>query len=180
MVTADILAAFPVLGGRHSTSMSPSSIMLAVVYFEDSFHQVKGILFYSKFAENFFYYEWMLGFVTCFILFRWSYGFSFLRAKLLQLCPTLCDPIDYCPPSSPGEFSSKYTGVGCHFLLQGIFLTQGLNQNLLCHLHLAGVFFTTSTNWEALKTKDSILKEKKSAALTGIWTQDFLFTRQAL
>ena len=33
---------------------SPSSVMLAVVYFEDSFHQVKGILFYSKFAEIFF------------------------------------------------------------------------------------------------------------------------------
>ena len=27
-----------------------------------------------------------------------------------------------CPCNSPG----KYTGVGCHFLLQGIFLTQGL------------------------------------------------------
>ena len=30
------------------------------------------------------------------------------------------------------EFSSKNTGVGCHFLLQGIFLTQGLK---LCCLH---------------------------------------------
>ena len=29
-------------------------------------------------------------------------------------------------PSSMG-FSRKGTGVGCHFLLQGIFLTQGLN-----------------------------------------------------
>ena len=27
-------------------------------------------------------------------------------------------------------FSSKRTGVGCHFLLQGIFLTQGLNPGL--------------------------------------------------
>ena len=40
-------------------------------------------------------------------------------AKSLQLCPTLCDPIDgshQAPPSwnSPG----KNTGVGCHFLLQ--------------------------------------------------------------
>ena len=29
------------------------------------------------------------------------------------------------------EFSSKNTGVGCHFLLQGVFLTQGLNLHLL-------------------------------------------------
>ena len=32
-----------------------------------------------------------------------------------------------CPWGSPG----KNTGVGCHFLLQGIFLTQGLNPGLL-------------------------------------------------
>ena len=41
-------------------------------------------------------------------------------AKLLQSCPTLCDPIDWqptrllCPWDSPG----RNTGVGCHFLLQ--------------------------------------------------------------
>ena len=35
-------------------------------------------------------------------------------AKLLQSCPTLCDPIDSSPWDSPG----KNTGVGCHFLLQ--------------------------------------------------------------
>ena len=40
-------------------------------------------------------------------------------AKSLQLCLTLCDPIDeptrlLCPWDSPG----KNTGVGCHFLLQ--------------------------------------------------------------
>ena len=41
-------------------------------------------------------------------------------AKSLQLCLTLCDPIDgsptrlACPWDSPG----KNTGVGCHFLLQ--------------------------------------------------------------
>ena len=33
----------------------------------------------------------------------------------------------------PWNFSSKNTGVGCHFLLQGIFLTQRSN---LCLLHL--------------------------------------------
>ena len=46
---------------------------------------------------------------------------------------TLCNPKDYCPPgSSIHGFPSKNTRVGCHFLLQGIFLTQGLD---LCLLH---------------------------------------------
>ena len=36
-----------------------------------------------------------------------------------------------CPWDSPG----KNTGVGCHFLLQGIFLTQGSDPRLLRLLH---------------------------------------------
>ena len=35
----------------------------------------------------------------------------------------------------PFDFASKNTIVGCHFLLQGIFLAQGLNLCLLGHLH---------------------------------------------
>ena len=50
-----------------------------------------------------------------------------MKGKVAQSCLTLCDPMD-CPWSSPGQ----NTGVGCHFLLQGIFLTQGLNLHLLC------------------------------------------------
>ena len=34
----------------------------------------------------------------------------------------------------PRSFSGKNTGVGCHLLLQGIFLTQGLNPSLLHRL----------------------------------------------
>ena len=42
-------------------------------------------------------------------------------AKSLQSCPTLCDPIDGCPPGScPWDSPGKNTGVGCHFLLQCI------------------------------------------------------------
>ena len=33
------------------------------------------------------------------------------------------------------EVATKNTGVGCYFLLQGIFLTQGSNPHLLCLLH---------------------------------------------
>ena len=35
----------------------------------------------------------------------------------------------------PWNFPGKNTKVGCHFLLQGIFLTQGWNLYLLCLLH---------------------------------------------
>ena len=39
-------------------------------------------------------------------------------AKSLQLCPTLCDPIDGSPPGPPVPgISRQDTGVGCHFLL---------------------------------------------------------------
>ena len=59
------------------------------------------------------------------------------RAKLLQSCLTLCDPMDCGPPGSSvhGNSPGKNTGVDFCALLQGIFLTQGSNQHLLCLLH---------------------------------------------
>ena len=53
-----------------------------------------------------------------------------------QSCPTVCNPL-HCtlPGSYPWDFSSKNTGVGCHFLLQGIFPTQRSNPHLLSVLH---------------------------------------------
>ena len=52
---------------------------------------------------------------------------------IAQVCLTLCDPTDCSPPGSSvhGDCPGKNTGVGCHALLQGIFLTQGLNPCLL-------------------------------------------------
>ena len=54
-----------------------------------------------------------------------------------QSCPTLCNPMDCSPPGSSGHGISQEwnTGVGCHFLFQGIFLKQGLNPRLLHLLH---------------------------------------------
>ena len=49
-----------------------------------------------------------------------------LFATIWTIAPRLL-----CPRDSPG----KNTGVGCHALLQGIFLTQGSNQRLLRLLH---------------------------------------------
>ena len=46
---------------------------------------------------------------------------NYLRPYGLQPAKLLC----------PWDFPGKNTGVGCHDLLQGIFLTQGLNSHLL-------------------------------------------------
>ena len=49
-----------------------------------------------------------------------------------ETCPTLYDLMDCSPPGSSvlGISPGKNTGVGCHFLLLGIFLTQGSNKCL--------------------------------------------------
>ena len=69
--------------------------------------------------------------LTCIEVF-WGVGFSVLKGSSMlvaQSCPTLCDIMGYSLPGSSvhGDSSGKNTGVGCHFLLQGIFPTQGLN-----------------------------------------------------
>ena len=49
-----------------------------------------------------------------------------------QSCLILCNPMDCSLPGSSvhGDSPGKNTEVGCHALLQGIFLTQGLNPGL--------------------------------------------------
>ena len=57
----------------------------------------------------------------------------FMWSEVAQSCPTLCDPMDYMQPTRllcPWDFPGNSTGVDCHFLLQGIFPTQGLNPGL--------------------------------------------------
>ena len=73
-------------------------------------------------------------------------------SEVAQSCPTLCDPMDcsLCPWNFPG----KSTGVGCHFLLQGIFLTQGSNPGLL---HCTQILY----HW-ATREAHSIYKESES------------------
>ena len=55
------------------------------------------------------------------------------ESEVLQLCPTLCNPVDCNLPGRflrPWDSPGKSTGVGCHFLLQRIYLTQGSNLGL--------------------------------------------------
>ena len=68
-----------------------------------------------------------------------------INIYILQVCvcyvtsivSTLSDPMDCSPPGFCvyGDSSGKNTGMVCHALLQGIFLTQGSNPCLLCLLH---------------------------------------------
>ena len=83
-------------------------------------------------------------------------------------CLTLCRPHEVQPTrllclwDSPG----KNTGVGCHFLLQGIFLTQGLNPQSFpspAITRRAGRFLTTSATHKAQDTEEG--KEGGSQSL---------------
>ena len=89
----------------------------------------RGIIFNSmlnsiKFCKNFFFCNCnhrlssLSGGVLC------SVVSDSLRAPGLQPVRLLC----------PQNFPGKNTGVGFHSLLQGIFLTKGLNSDLLCLL----------------------------------------------
>ena len=64
---------------------------------------------------------------------------KFVLCLATQSFLILCDPVDCDLPSSSvhGDSPGKNIGVGCHSLLQGIFLTQGSNSGLLhCRLIL--------------------------------------------
>ena len=57
---------------------------------------------------------------------------SIVLCLVVQLCLTLCDPIDCSPSGSSvhGDSPGKNTGVGCHALIQEIFPSQGWNPGL--------------------------------------------------
>ena len=57
---------------------------------------------------------------------------SCMASEVAQSFPTLCNPMDSSLPQASLSmgFSRQEAGVGCHFLLQGIFPTQGSNPGL--------------------------------------------------
>ena len=63
---------------------------------------------------------------------QWISQAATCEVLVVQLCLTL-RPHGLQPTRllCPWDFPGKDTGVGCHFLLQGIFLTQGQNPGLL-------------------------------------------------
>ena len=57
--------------------------------------------------------------------------FKAKESEVAQSCPTLCDPwTAACQTPLSMGFLGKNTGVGYHFILQWIFLTQGSNPAL--------------------------------------------------
>ena len=64
------------------------------------------------------YFSWLYTYICC--------------CLASKMCLTLCNPMNYSLPGlCPWDFPGKNTGEGCHFLLQGIFLTPGSNLHLL-------------------------------------------------
>ena len=67
-----------------------------------------------------------------------------------QSCLTLCDPMDWGSSARllcPWDFPGKNTRVGCHFLLQGSFLTQRSNLSLMCLLQWQVDSLPLSATW---------------------------------
>ena len=82
------------------------------------------------------------------------HSFSFLKQVLfhweVHVCLAMSDSLQtpgleptrlLCPWSSPGNSP----GMGCHFLFQGIFPTQGLNPDLLSLLHCRQLLYHRTT-----------------------------------
>ena len=53
-----------------------------------------------------------------------------IYSEVAQSCPTLCDPMDCSLPGSSVHGIFQAIVLYCHFLLQGIFPTQGSNPGL--------------------------------------------------
>ena len=84
--------------------------------------------------------SWNLSTLQCFTCFP-SVSSTYLSPCMCvcvcactKSCLTLCDPIDCSLPGSM-EFSRQEYWSEVPFLLQGIFLTRGLNPSFLCFLH---------------------------------------------
>ena len=71
------------------------------------------------------------------------------------------------------DSSGKNTGVGCHFLLQGIFQTQGWNPRLLCLLHWQPGSLPLAPPGRAIKWSKQhlilkvLVREKQTAGLNS-------------
>ena len=79
------------------------------------------------------------------MLFQWT-----MHAKLLQLCPTLCNTVDYIAHQAPLSlgFSRKEYWTRLPFPTPGDLPNPGIELTSLTSPALAGRFFTTSTTWE--------------------------------
>ena len=110
-------------------------------------------------------------------------------SEVAQSYPILCDPmvssLHQAPPSM--GFSRQEYGVGCHFLLQGIFPTQGSNPGLshcrqtLYHLSHQGSPWTwvlvNSGSWW-LTGRPGVLRFMGSPGVGPDWATELNWTKQ--
>ena len=88
----------------------------------------------------------------------WIYN-TYLHSKLLQSCPTLCDPMDCSLPSSSvyGILQEEYWS-GLPWPLPGDLPDAGVQPASLRSPSLAGGFFITRATWQSLITHHAVLK----------------------
>ena len=69
--------------------------------------------------------------------------FHSVHAKLLQCCPTPCDPMDCSQPDSSvhGMLQARILELDCHSLLQGIFPSHRWSLHLLWFLHCRCILY---------------------------------------
>ena len=94
--------------------------------------------------------EILIKLICLYCLFKASATVLYGMVLCVQSCSTLCDPMN-CKPIEllcPWNFPGKNTRVDCHFLLQGIFLTQGLNPYLPVSTASVGRFFTIAPPYD--------------------------------
>ena len=89
---------------------------------------------------------------------KWN-QIQYVLCSVIQSCPTLCDPMDCSLPGSSGNGDSagQNNGVGSCSLLQGIFLTQELNQSLL---HCRQILYQLSCHGSPLTIKQVNIHRK--------------------
>ena len=102
-------------------------------------------------------------------------------AKLLQSCPTLCDPMDCSPTGSSvhGILQARVLEWGAIALLQGIF--PGIEPLCFRSPELAGRFFTTGATWEAMHLSEPITASCGFGSHPNrFWSKEIFFFNVAL
>ena len=82
-------------------------------------------------------------------------------------------------PVCPWDFPGKNTGVGCHFLLQGIFLNQESNPGLL---HCRQILYRLSyeRNLGVVLNSTLFLNQTLSSMPSNLWFPHFLLSEKAM
>ena len=103
---------------------------------------------------------------------------SQVKALVTQSCPTICNHMDWGPPGSSvhGILQARMMVVSCHFLLQGIFLTQGSNL-VSC---TAGRFLTIWATREAPQIIKLRLNFSFGSPRNGILNQSWIHVQSYL